>query len=72
MACAVTNNVAILCDDDSANAGTQNIYLAYSEELTVEPTLGATEHTVTGVTLPLLLISLSFKVDSKLRILLTK
>lgn len=52
MACAVTNNVAILCDDESANAGTQNIYLAYSEELTVEPTLGATEHTVTGVTLP--------------------
>jgi hypothetical protein len=51
MACAVSNNVAILCDDESANAGTQSIYLVYADQLTTEPTLGASDHTVTGVTL---------------------
>jgi hypothetical protein len=50
MSCSVTNNVLISCLDESANAGLQKIYFLYEGELTAEPTLGATEHTVTGVT----------------------
>lgn len=51
MSCTVSNNVSIACLDESANAGLNKIYFVYEGQLSAEPTLGATEHTVTGVSL---------------------
>jgi hypothetical protein len=51
MSCSVTDNVAILCADESANAGLNKIYFVYEEELDGEPTVDATEHTITAITL---------------------
>lgn len=48
--CTVTDNVVIACADESANAGLNDIYFIYEEQLDGEPTVSPTDHTITAVT----------------------
>ena len=51
MSCLVTDNVVIACADESANAGLNDIYFVYEEQLDGELTVDASNHTLTAVTL---------------------
>jgi hypothetical protein len=48
--CTVSQNIGINCADDQANAGLQDVYLVFSEQLDTVTPGAANAHTVTAVT----------------------